>query len=114
MMNLDRLGNRSADGKQLSRGELSSEKMKRIEWFGLKLVCNFREVKPIDLQLPTPAYERDYAPVVTTIYEPPPPKVFKEKTVQSLDDDVAVPSTFKKRKFGGNKRNVRQKLDDGE
>lgn len=71
-------------------------------------------MKPVDLQLPAQAYERDYAPVVTTQYEPPPARVFKEKTVKSLDDEISVPSTFKKRKFGGNKRNVRQKLDDDE
>lgn len=71
-------------------------------------------MKPVDLQLPVSAYERDYTPAVTTEYQPPPTKVFKEKTVKSLDDDVSVSSTFKKRKFGGNKRNVRQKLDDDE
>lgn len=70
-------------------------------------------MKPIDLQLPTPAYVQDYAPVVTTQYEPP-QRVFKEKTISRLDDDEDnnVPNTFKKRKFGGNKRNTRQKIDD--
>lgn len=99
-------------------GEVSLYRKKGnvIETLALRTVSffNFREVKPIDLQLPAPAYERDYTPVVTTEYEPPAPKVFKEKTVKSLDDDVSVPSTFKKRKFGGNKRNARQKLDDDE
>lgn len=72
----------------------------------------FREEKPIDLQLPnTGGKECIYVPAATV---EPPPKVFKEKTVQSLadDDDCSVPNTFKKRKFGGNKRNARQRLDD--
>lgn len=41
---------------------------------------------------------------------PPPPKDFKEKTVESLGDGKV---TFKKRKFvSGSKKNTRQRLDD--
>lgn len=75
----------------------------------------FREVKPIDLQLPT-SVNRDYgyiAPVSTEVE--PPQRIFKEKTVKSLADDACnVSDTFKKRKFGGNRRNARQRLDDDE
>lgn len=69
--------------------------------------------KPVDLQLPdTNNKDFYYVPAVTTEIEPP-PKVFKEKTVKTLaDQDTSVPDTFKKRKFGGNKRNARQRLDD--
>lgn len=72
-----------------------------------------RVEKPLDLQLPTPAYECDYTPVVTTTFEPP-PRVFKEKTISKLDDDEdsQIPNTFKKRKIGSNKRNARRKIDD--
>lgn len=71
----------------------------------------FREVKMVDLQLPqTERTEYSYVPAVSI---EPPPKVFKEKTVTSLtDEDNSVPNTFIKRKFGGNKRNARQRLDD--
>lgn len=70
-----------------------------------------REEKPIDLQLPTSANRDFYVPPVTI---EPPPRVFKEKTIKSIipDEDSNVPDTFKKRKFGGNKRNVRQRVDD--
>lgn len=73
----------------------------------------FREEKHIDLQLPTTCNKEYYIAPVTTPSEPP-PRVFKEKTVTSLaqDEDCNVPNTFKKRKFGGNKRNVRQRCDD--
>lgn len=68
--------------------------------------------KPIDLQLPITKNVYDYTPKITNVYEPPPPRVFKEKTVSSLDDEESgSSSTFKKRKFG-NKRNVRQRFDD--
>lgn len=71
----------------------------------------FREEKPLDLQLPSLGNkEYGYVPVTTEIE--PPPRVFKEKTVTSLaNDDVTIPNTFKKRKFGG-KRNARQRVDD--
>lgn len=74
-----------------------------------------RVEKPVDLQLPsTGNNEFVYVPVATTEIEPP-PKIFKEKTVKSLtDEDATVSNTFKKRKFGGNKRNARQRLDDDE
>lgn len=73
----------------------------------------FREVKPVDLQLPTTA-NKDYGYIapVTTESEPP-QRVFKEKTVKSLaDEECNVSNTFKKRKIGGNKRNARQRLND--
>lgn len=77
----------------------------------LCLLCSSRVEKPVDLQLPTTA-EKEYFYVPAATIEPP-PRVFKEKTVKSLtDEDCCVPNTFKKRKFGGNKRNARQRLDD--
>lgn len=74
-----------------------------------------RVEKPIDFQLPdTGNKDFCYVPAATTEIEPP-PKIFKEKTVKSLtDQDNSIPDTFKKRKFGGNKRNARQRLDDDE
>lgn len=74
-----------------------------------------REVKPVDLQLPTSlGKDYSYIPVATTQVEPP-PRIFKEKTVKSLTDgDASVSDTFKKRKFGGNKRNARQRFDEDE
>lgn len=83
---------------------------------------HFREEKFIDLQLPTTS-NKDYgyiAPVASsssttapTTESEPPQRVFKEKTVTTLaDTDCNVSDTFKKRKFGGNKRNVRQRLND--
>lgn len=74
-----------------------------------------RVEKPIDFQLPDTGY-KEYAYVpAATIEVAPPPKIFKEKTVTSLtDQDASVPNTFKKRKFGGNKRNARQRFDDDE
>ncbi|XP_055300146.1 WW domain-binding protein 4 isoform X1 [Sitodiplosis mosellana] len=72
-----------------------------------------KEVKPVDLQLPTTT-NKDYGyiqPVPTEVE--PTQRVFKEKTVKSLaDEDCNVSNTFKKRKFGGNRRNARQRLDD--
>lgn len=76
---------------------------------------SFREEKHVDLQLPyTPDHEYKYVPAVTIVPEVP-VKKFKEKTISSLDDSdsLAVPDSFKKRKFG-NKRNARQRLDDDE
>lgn len=72
-------------------------------------------MKPIDLQLPTSA-NKDYGYIPSVpIQVEPPQRVFKEKTVTSLADDAcSVSDTFKKRKFGGNKRNARQRLDDDE
>lgn len=72
-------------------------------------------MKQIDLQLPSTANrDYDYVAPVTTEFEPP-QRVFKEKTVKSLDDeDCNVPNTFKKRKFNGKQRNARQRLDDDE
>lgn len=74
-----------------------------------------REEKPVDFQLPnTASKEFTYVPATTTETEPP-PRIFKEKTVKSLEDeDNSIPNTFKKRKFGGNKRNARQRFDDDE
>lgn len=79
--------------------------MNRCDYF------RFREEKVVDLQLPqTERNDFSYVPAVS--FEPP-PKVFKEKTVTSLtDEDNSIPNTFKKRTFGGNKRNARQRLDD--
>lgn len=69
--------------------------------------------KPVDFQLPdTGSKDFSYVPAATI---EPPPKIFKEKTVKSLTgQDISVPNTFKKRKFGGNKRNARQRFDDDE
>ncbi|GJQ85261.1 hypothetical protein Trydic_g18495 [Trypoxylus dichotomus] len=64
---------------------------------------------PIDLQLPRQEYEEYYEVPAATETEPP-PREFKEKTVESLGDGKA---TFKKRKFvSGAKKNTRQRLDD--
>lgn len=67
------------------------------------------------MQLPNiVSKEFSYVPAVNTEVMPP-PRIFKEKTVTSLtNEDDSVPNTFKKRKFGGNKRNARQRIDDYE
>lgn len=85
----------------------------RITFF-LYLFSFFNRVeKPVDLQLPDAGNKEVYYVPAATIE--PPPRVFKEKTVKSLtDEDTSVPNTFKKRKFGGNKRNARQRFDDDE
>ncbi|KRT86931.1 hypothetical protein AMK59_2021 [Oryctes borbonicus] len=65
--------------------------------------------KQIDLQLPKQEYEEYYEIPAFTEIEPP-PKEFKEKTVESLGEGTA---TFKRRKIvSGAKRNTRQRLDE--
>uniref|UniRef100_A0A1B0FIY9 Uncharacterized protein n=1 Tax=Glossina morsitans morsitans TaxID=37546 RepID=A0A1B0FIY9_GLOMM len=66
---------------------------------------------PIDLELPK--LDNYYvAPVITDQPSEPPIKRFKEKTVQSLDDEIisGTSSSFKKRKFAP--KALRKPLDD--
>ena len=66
------------------------------------------EPEYVDLELPKQKNVY-YQPVATVQPEEPPVRVFKEKTIVSIDSDE-VPSTFKKRKFGN--RNIRRTNDD--
>lgn len=87
--------------------------MTRIKIFLYLISFLNRVEKQVDLQLPDTGNKEVYYVPAATIE--PPPKIFKEKTVKSLtDQDTSVPNTFKKRKFGGNKRNARQRFDDDE
>lgn len=68
-----------------------------------------RETAPVDYELPTQNFT--YVAVTTAPSEEPPVKKFREKTITKLDDELsAIPSTFKKRKFGN--RNIRKGTDD--
>lgn len=74
----------------------------------LLIFCRTVEV---DWQLPQqePQYE---LPDIPEEEPTPAPREFKEKTVESLESEGGS-SSFKKRRFGaGNRRNVRQRLDD--
>lgn len=67
---------------------------------------------PVDLELPvTDNYY--VAPVVSDVPYEPPVKRFKEKTIETLDPEVAsnTSPSFKKRKFAA-KGNARKRLDD--
>lgn len=75
-------------------------------------VFRFREVKPIDFQLPKqkqlqlPVFEKTEPPSIQ--------RTFKEKTITQIDtadsDEDGKPATFKKRKI--NNKSVRQRLND--
>ncbi|KAM7354323.1 uncharacterized protein ACRADG_006046 [Cochliomyia hominivorax] len=67
---------------------------------------------PVDLELPV---TNNYyvAPVVSEVPYEPPVKRFKEKTIETLDPELAknTSTSFKKRKFAA-KGNARKRLDD--
>ncbi|GLV35986.1 uncharacterized protein CBL_09796 [Carabus blaptoides fortunei] len=74
------------------------------------------EAKPkklVDLQLPKG--EEFVALYIPAEKPAPPPRVFKEKTITSLteeEDTSCATTSFKRRKFPHQKRNVRQRLDN--
>lgn len=68
--------------------------------------------RQMDLQLPK---QEEYVAISIPLDKPEPIKLFKEKTIKTLADeeDSCASTSFKKRKFGGNKnRNVRQRVKD--
>lgn len=65
------------------------------------------ERKHVDLELPKQQNEIYYA--VSNVKPEEPVRVFKEKTVHSLESDD-IPSVFKKRKIGN--RNIRKNNDE--
>lgn len=65
----------------------------------------------MDLQLPKQDLVAMYIPAVKP--EEKPERVFKEKVVTLDAEDSNTNTGFKKRKmFGGNKKNARQRLDE--
>ncbi|KDR19704.1 WW domain-binding protein 4 [Zootermopsis nevadensis] len=83
----------------------------RVDPYGSWKPVEIREPMPVDLQLPEQEYVQIKVPAIME------PKVeFREKTFSCLgDDDRAVETGFKRRKFNCNpKRSMRQRLDQDE
>ncbi|XP_065355916.1 WW domain-binding protein 4 [Calliphora vicina] len=93
-------------------GFKTEEQAKAPEIGQWQVVENIPAPAPIDLELPV--LNNYYVPpVVSEITYEPPVKRFKEKTIETLDPEVAsnTSTSFKKRKFAA-KGNARKRLDD--